>query len=65
MNRNQRIAMAENDLTVKRLGQILDKHPNHLTNVFGDRIKTPHLRKEMAKILGKSEDYLWPEQDAS
>ena len=65
MNRNQRIALAEKDLQVKHLGQLLDKHPNYVSNVLSGRYPSPQLRKEIAKVLDKPEAYLWPERMAA
>lgn len=62
MNQNQRIAMAEKDLQVKHLGQILDRHPNHISNVFNGRHRSPELRKKIAIVLDKPVSYLWPEE---
>ena len=61
MNQKQRIAFAEADLTVKRIGQILDKHPNYLSNVLSGRYPSPQIRKDISRVLGKSEGDLWPE----
>ncbi|MBW2606383.1 MAG: hypothetical protein JRD05_01975 [Deltaproteobacteria bacterium] len=65
MNKNQRIALAEKDLQVKHLGQLLDRHPNHVSNVLSGKHLSPQLRKEIAKVLEKPESYLWPEQVAA
>ena len=62
MNRNQRIALAEKDLTVKELGYQLDRHSNHVSAVLSGRYKCPELRKKISEILGKSEDHLWPDR---
>ena len=62
MNRNQRVALAKKDLTVKELRHQLDRHPNHVTGVLAGRYKSFELRKKISEILGKSEDYLWPNE---
>ncbi len=61
MNKNQRIALAEKDLKVKDLGFKLNLHSGYLSNVLAGRYKVPKTRERIAKILGKSEVYLWPE----
>jgi len=63
MNINQRIAMNEKGLSVKRLGQILDKHPGYVSSVLSGRYYQKELRQKIASVLGKSEAYLWPEPD--
>ena len=65
MNRNQRIALAERDLRVKDLGFLLNKHPNYIASVLSGRYRSPELRKKLSNLLGKSEAYLWPEDDNS
>ena len=62
MNKNQRIALAEKDLQVKDLGNRLNKHSGYITNVLAGRCKSPKLRKKISDILGKPEDYLWPNE---
>jgi hypothetical protein len=61
MNRNQRIALAEKDLQVKDLAQLLDKHANYVSNVLSGRHKPAALRKEICNILAKPETHLWPD----
>jgi len=61
MNHNQRIALAERDLMVKDLGNRLNKHSAYITNVLSGRFKPKKLRGQICEILGKPEEYLWPE----
>lgn len=65
MNKYQRIALAEKDMSLKRLCQIIDRHPNYVSNVLGGRHKSTELRKKIADVLGKPVDYLWPKQATS
>jgi hypothetical protein len=60
MNKMQKIALAEKDLLVKDLGNILNKHHNYVSNVLSGRYMSPNLRKKIAEILEKSESSLWP-----
>jgi hypothetical protein len=62
MNRNQRIALAERDLQVKDIGNMLNKHSGYITNVLSGRYTPTKLRKEICDILKKPESYLWPEE---
>ena len=62
MNRNQRIALAQADFQIKDLGVKLNRHSGYIGNVLAGRVKSPRLRKEISKILDKSESYLWPEE---
>ena len=62
MNRNQKIALAEKDLAVKDLGNYLNMHSNYISGVLAGRYKSPELRKKISEILGKPEDYLWPNE---
>jgi transcriptional regulator with XRE-family HTH domain len=62
MNQNQRIAMAEKDLSVRELSEKLNRTPQHISNVLGGRFKSFALRREIANILDRTENYLWPEQ---
>ena len=64
MNKFQRIALAEKDLSVKRLCSIIDRHPNYVSNVLGGQYKSPALREKIAIVLGKPVSYLWPDQGA-
>jgi len=61
MNRHQKIALAEKDLQIKDIGNILNKHSNYISNIFSGRYRSPRLRKEISRILDKPESYLWPE----
>ena len=61
MNKNQRVALAVKDLTVRRLGEILDRHPVYISNVLGGRYPSPDLREKIADILGEPVSHLWPE----
>lgn len=62
MNKNQRIALAQADLQVKDLGNMLDKNSVSITNCLSGRLKSPGLRKKICEILEKPENYLWPEE---
>ena len=61
MNKNQRIALAEKDIQVKELGFKLNLHPSYISSILGGHCKAPKTRKRIARILDKSEAYLWPE----
>ena len=61
MNKHQRIALAEKDLSVKKLGQVLDRHPVHVSAVLSGKTPSPDLRRAIADVLGKPEGHLWPE----
>lgn len=61
MNKNQKIALAENNLLVRDLGSLLRKHPSYLSSVLSGKYKSPKTRKEIAHLLQKDESYLWPE----
>ena len=61
MNKAQKIAIIQNGLTVKGLGQILDRHPVYLSNVLSGRVKSPTLRKKICKVLEREEKELWPQ----
>ncbi len=63
MNKNQRVALAENDLQVKDIGNRLNKHSGYITNVLSGRYKSFGLRRQICEILGKEESYLWPDQE--
>lgn len=63
MNKNQKIALAEKDLQVKDVGNILNKHSNYISNIFSGRYQSPALRIEICKILEKPEEYLWPKNE--
>lgn len=62
MNKNQRIALAEKDISVKQLGQTLNKHPGYVGSVLSGTYPSPQLRKEISKVLEKPESNLWPEE---
>jgi hypothetical protein len=61
MNKNQKIALAENNLLVRDLGSILRKHPSYLSSVLSGKFRSPKARKEIAQVLQRDESYLWPE----
>ncbi|BBO75201.1 hypothetical protein DSCW_26180 [Desulfosarcina widdelii] len=63
MNKNQRIAMAEKDLTVRKLSKILDRTEPHVSNVLGGRFKSPKLRERISLVLDKDVCHLWPEHE--
>jgi len=63
MNRNQRVALAEMDLQVKDIGNILGKNSVSITNCFSGRLKSPGLRRAISEILQKPENHLWPEEE--
>ena len=63
MNKFQRIALAEKDLSVQELSKILNRTPQHVSNVLGGRFKCESLREKISQILEKPKNYLWPEQD--
>ena len=63
MNSNQRIALAQKRLSVKVLGHLLDRHPGYISGVLSGQYKSPNIRKKICQILGRSEDYLWPNED--
>ena len=63
MNKHQRIAMAEKDLKVKDLSGILNRTPQHVSNVLGGRFKCESLREKISQILEKPKSYLWPKQN--
>ena len=68
MNNRQRIALEKKGLSVKALGQLLDRHPTHVSSVLSARSKrfrSPVLRFRIAEILGEPVDYLWPKDSAS
>lgn len=65
MNKNQRIALAEKELSVKQLGRILDKHPGYIGNVLSGIYPSPQLRKKISKVLEKPKSYLWPEEPSA
>jgi len=60
MNKNQKIALAEKDLTVKTLGFKLDLHPTYISFLLTGTLKPPKTRKRICEILEKPESYLWP-----
>lgn len=62
MNKNQRIALAQADLQIKDIGNMLNKNSVSITNCFSGRLKSPGLRKSICEILQKPESYLWPEK---
>ena len=63
MNRNQKIAMAKQNLSVKRLGQLLDRHPTYISNVFSGAVSSHILRRKIAEVLKKPESHLWPPEN--
>jgi transcriptional regulator with XRE-family HTH domain len=63
MNKFQRIALAEKDLTIKRLCQVINRHPNYVSNVFAGRYPSPELRVKIAIVLNKPVSYLWPDHE--
>lgn len=65
MNKNQRIALAEKEFSVKQLGQILNKHPGYVGNVLSGTYPSPQLRKKISKVLEKPESDLWPEEPSA
>jgi len=64
MNKNQKIALAEKELQIKDIGNILNKHSNYVGNVLSGRYKSSELRKKISNLLDKPESYLWPEDQA-
>jgi hypothetical protein len=63
MNRNQKIAMAKKDLSIKRLGQIIDRHPAYISSVFSGAVRSKALRKMICYVLQEPESYLWPSEE--
>jgi lambda repressor-like predicted transcriptional regulator len=64
MNHHQRAAIERKGLSVKALGQLLDRHPSHVSSVLSaksKRFRSPILRFRIAKILGEPVEYLWPD----
>lgn len=61
MNRNQKIAMAEKGLSVKKLAFIIDLHPCYVSNLFSGSRKSKTALKKIAEVLGTTVDHLWPE----
>jgi hypothetical protein len=63
VTRNQRIALAEADLLVRDVAILLGYHAGHITNVLSGRYKSPKLREKICKVLNKSEDFLWGDEN--
>lgn len=64
MNQNQRISLAEKNLKVLNLAEILERHPKYIYNVLSAKepqYKCEKMRKQIADVLDRSVRYLWPE----
>ena len=63
MNKNQKIALAEKELQIKDIGNLLNKHSNYISNILAGRYKSPKVRRQICEILGKPEEYIWPDEE--
>jgi hypothetical protein len=60
MKVHERIGLIKSKgLSIKKLGQILDRHPSHVGIVLSGKYISPKLRKEIAKVLEIPEDVFW------
>lgn len=60
MNRYERYSIVkQKGLSIKKLGQILDRHPGYIGVVIAGRYTSPKLQKEIAKVLDVSPHEFW------
>jgi len=63
VNKNQRVTLAEQELSVKEIAQKVNRHAGYVSQIFSGHYGAPKLRQEIAEILGKPVDFLWPEDE--